>query len=179
MKKIEQLNLLGIHPTNEYFWNLPVSKLVEKTLQNGQGVLTDTGALACDTGKFTGRSPKDKYIVKDAITEDFIWWGDVNHPFSTKDFDSLYKRVTEFLSHRDIYIKDVQAGSKKEYQLNVRVITETPWQSLFAHNLFLRPSKKDLETFEHDWLILAAPEFKAEPEIDKTRQSNWRERLYW
>lgn len=173
MKKIEQLNLLGIHPTNEYFWNLPVSKLVEKTLQNGQGVLTDTGALACDTGKFTGRSPKDKYIVKDAITEDSIWWGDVNHPFSTKNFDSLYKRVTEFLSHRDIYIKDVQAGSKKEYQLNVRVITETPWQSLFAHNLFLRPSKKDLETFEHDWLILAAPEFKAEPEIDKTRQSNF------
>ncbi|MFD2915666.1 phosphoenolpyruvate carboxykinase (ATP) [Psychroserpens luteus] len=173
MKKIEQLNALGINPRKEYFWNLPVSKLVEHTLQRKQGVLTSTGALACDTGEFTGRSPKDKYIVKDSVTEDSIWWGNVNHPFSTEDFDNLYNRVTAFLSDREIYIKDAQAGSKKEYQLNVRVITETPWQSLFVNNLFLRPSKKELETFEHEWLILAAPEFKADPEIDKTRQHNF------
>lgn len=173
MKKIEQLNAIGIQPKKEYFWNLPVSKLVAQTLQKKQGVLTNTGALACDTGEFTGRSPKDKYIVKDSTTEDSVWWGDVNHPFSTEDFDKLYNRVTAFLSDKDIYIKDVQAGSKKEYQLNVRVITETPWQSLFANNLFLRPSKKELETFEHEWLILAAPEFKADPKRDKTRQHNF------
>jgi len=173
MKIIEQLNAIGIHPAKEYFWNLPVSKLVEQILQNKQGSLTSTGALACDTGAFTGRSPKDKYIVRDSITEDSIWWGKVNHPFSTEDFDRLYNRVTAFLSHREIYIKDVRAGSKKDYQLNVRVITETPWQSLFANNLFLRPSEKELETFEHEWLILAAPDFKADPKIDKTRQHNF------
>ncbi|MGM0407596.1 MAG: phosphoenolpyruvate carboxykinase (ATP) [Bacteroidota bacterium] len=173
MKRIEQLNAIGIYPTKKYFWNLPVSKLVTHTLQKEQGELTSKGALASNTGEFTGRSPKDKYIVKDSNTEDSIWWGNVNHPFTTEDFDSLYNRVTAFLSEREIYIKDVQAASKKEYQLNVRVITETPWQSLFANNLFLRPSEKDLKNFEHEWLILAAPEFKADPEIDKTRQHNF------
>ncbi|MCK0131278.1 phosphoenolpyruvate carboxykinase (ATP) [Flavobacteriaceae bacterium F08102] len=173
MTKIEQLKALGIEPTKEFYWNLPVSTLVSHTLQNKQGVLTNTGALACDTGEFTGRSPKDKFIVKDAVTEDTVWWGDVNHPFATEDFDQLYERVTSFLAQREIYVKDVQAGSKKEYQLNVRVITENPWQSLFAHNLFLRPSAAELASFEHEWLILAAPGFKADPKRDKTRQHNF------
>lgn len=173
MKNVAQLQSLGINPTKQYYWNLPVSTLVAHTLQKKQGVLTSTGALACDTGEFTGRSPKDKYIVKDSITEDSIWWGDVNHPFLSEDFDALYDRVTAFLSQKELYIKDVQAASKKEYQLNVRVITENPWQSLFANNLFLRPSEEELETFEHDWLILAAPEFKADPQRDHTRQENF------
>jgi len=173
MKNKKDLIAVGISTTQPCYWNLPVSKLVEHTLQKKQGVLTNTGALACDTGEFTGRSPKDKYIVKDDITENTVWWGEVNHPFAAEDFDRLYNRVTNFLSTKALYIKDVHAGSKKEYQLNVRVITENPWQSLFAHNLFLRPTKEELASFEHEWLIVAAPEFKADPAIDKTRQHNF------
>jgi len=173
MKNIEQLKNIGINSTKKLNWNLSELKLITKTITERQGVITSTGALACDTGEFTGRSPKDKYVVKDEKTTDSIWWGEVNHPFSPEDFDKLYNRVTTHLSDRDIYVKDVYACAKKEYQLNIRVITENPWQSLFVNNLFLRPTEKELETFQHEWLILVAPEFKANPEIDKTRQHNF------
>ncbi|KIA93063.1 phosphoenolpyruvate carboxykinase [Flavobacterium sp. KMS] len=173
MKNTEQLKNIGIKSNKEIFWNLPELKLVTHTVKKKQGIITSSGALACDTGEFTGRSPKDKYIVRDEKTKDSVWWGEVNHPFLPEDFDKLYDRVTVHLSNRAIYIKDVYACAKKEYQLNVRVITDNPWQSLFVNNLFLRPIEKELETFQHEWLILVAPEFKAEPKIDKTRQHNF------
>jgi phosphoenolpyruvate carboxykinase (ATP) len=173
IKHIEQLKSIGINASKKIHWNLSELILVTQTVNRQQGVLTSSGALACDTGEFTGRSPKDKYIVKDEKTADSVWWGDINHPFAPEDFDNLYNRVTDFLSSEELYVKDVYACAKKEYQLKARVITQTPWQSLFAHNLFLRPSEKELESFEHEWLILAAPEFKADPIIDKTRQHNF------
>lgn len=173
MRNREQIKNIGINSTKNLHWNLSPLKLVTQTINKNQGILTDTGAVACDTGKFTGRSPKDKYIVKDEKTTDSVWWGEVNQPFTTKDFDNLYNRVTTYLSSTDLYVKDVYACAKKDYRLDIRVITENPWQSLFANNLFLRPSEKELENFRHEWLILVAPEFKADPEIDKTRQSNF------
>ena len=173
MKHAEQLKSIGIKASKKIHWNLSGLLLVTQTINRQQGILTSSGALACDTGEFTGRSPKDKYIVKDQKTADSIWWGDVNHPFAPEDFDSLYNRVADFLSNEELYVKDVYACAKKEYRLNARVITQTPWQSLFANNLFLRPSEKELEAFEPEWLILAAPEFKADPIIDKTRQHNF------
>ncbi|KAF2508676.1 phosphoenolpyruvate carboxykinase (ATP) [Flavobacterium zhairuonense] len=173
MKHIEQLKGIGINASKTIHWNLSELILVTQTVNRQQGVITSSGALACDTGEFTGRSPKDKYIVKDEKTTDSIWWGDANHPFAPQDFDNLYNRVTDFLSNEELYVKDVYACAKKEYQLKARVITQNPWQSLFAHNLFLRPSEKELETFEHEWLVLVAPEFKADPIIDKTRQHNF------
>ena len=108
----QKLSEVGITAKNNIFWNLPVSELVTKTLQNKQGVLTSTGALMCNTGEYTGRSPKDKYVVKDAITENTVWWGDVNHPFSPQDFDKLYDKVTNFIGNKEIYVKDVYAGAK-------------------------------------------------------------------
>lgn len=173
MEYIEHLKNIGIQPAKEVFWNLSEPQLISQTLRNGEGITTSSGALACDTGEFTGRSPKDKYVVKDEKTSDSVWWGEVNHPFSPEDFDRLYERVTAHLSDRDIYVKDVYACAKPEYRLNIRVITENPWQSLFANNLFLRPDKEELKTFNKEWLILAAPNFKADPEIDKTRQHNF------
>ena len=116
MKNIEQLKNIGINSTKKLNWNLSELKLITKTITERQGVITSTGALACDTGEFTGRSPKDKYVVKDEKTTDSIWWGEVNHPFSPEDFDKLYNRVTTHLSDRDIYVKDVYACAKKEYQ---------------------------------------------------------------
>ncbi|MBW8523784.1 phosphoenolpyruvate carboxykinase (ATP) [Chryseobacterium chendengshani] len=173
MEYLEQLKDLGINNTKEVYWNLSVSQLIAQTLKKSQGVITRSGALACDTGEFTGRSPKDKYIVKDENTTDSIWWGEVNHPFLPEDFDRLYSSVAAHLSARDIYVKDAYACAKSEYQLNIRVVTEKPWQSLFVNNLFLRPTDKELETFHHEWLILVAPEFRAVPEVDKTRQHNF------
>lgn len=155
------------------YWNLSVPELVEETIHRGQGVLTDSGALACDTGEFTGRSPKDKYIVKDSKTEKTVWWGEVNTPFNCNDFDAIYNRVTAYLAGKEIFIRDTYACASPEYRLNIRVVTEYPWQNIFANNLFLRPTKDEIFNFKHDWLIVAAPGFHAKPAIDKTRQHNF------
>lgn len=170
MEKLKQLEKIGINPLKLY-WNLTESELITQTLIKKQGTLTSTGSLA--TGEFNGRTPKDKYIVQDSLTADTIWWSDVNHPLSPDDYDSLYDRLTAFLSNGELYVKDIYTCVRKEYQLNLRVITQTPWQSLFANNLFLRPSEKELAPFEHEWLVLAAPEFKANPEEDKTGGHNF------
>lgn len=173
MEYLEFLRNIGIIPNKEVYWNLCEPQLISQTLKKGQGIITRSGALACDTGEFTGRSPKDKYIVMDDKTKESIWWGDANHSFSPEDFERLYDSVIAHLSDKDIYVRDAYACAKLEYRLNIKVITETPWSNLFVNNLFLRPTEKELETFQHEWLILNAPEFKAIPEIHKTRQHNF------
>jgi phosphoenolpyruvate carboxykinase (ATP) len=173
MEYLKSLRNIGIIPDKEVYWNLSEPQLISQTLKRGQGVITSSGALACDTGEFTGRSPKDKYIVMDDTTKDSIWWGEVNHPFSPEDFERLYDSVIAHLSNRDIYVRDAYACAKPEYRLNIKVITETPWSNLFVNNLFLRPTEKELGTLQHEWLILNAPEFRAIPEIHKTRQHNF------
>src|ERR1019366_110629 len=135
--------------------------------------LTDTGALAVDTGEFTGRSPKDKFVVYDGITKDTIWWGDVNYKFDTEKFDNLYNRVTAYLSGKEVYVRDCFACADLSYRLNIRVVTESPWANLFANNLFLRPTREEILTFKNDWTIIQAPGFKASPAIDGTRQHNF------
>lgn len=170
---MKALQNIGITPSKRVNWNLPVSTLITQSILNKQGVFTSKGALACNTGEFSGRSPKDKFIVTDDLTKDTIWWGEINQPFDTKDFDKLYDKVTEHLSKEELYIRDVYACAKDKYKLNVRVVTQNPWQSLFVNNLFLRPNDEELDFFKHDWLILVAPEFKANPKVDKTRQHNF------
>ncbi|WP_333597028.1 phosphoenolpyruvate carboxykinase (ATP) [Chryseobacterium flavum] len=173
MEYLESLKNIGIIPDKEVYWNLSEPQLISQTLRKSQGVITSSGALACDSGEFTGRSPKDKYIVMDYETKDSVWWGEVNHPFMPEDFERLYMDVTTHLSGRDIYVRDAYACAKQEYRLNLKVVTETPWANLFVNNLFLRPAKHELAAFEHEWLILCAPEFKAIPEIHKTRRHNF------
>jgi len=154
-------------------WNLNVSELIQKTIISKQGKLTSSGALACDTGVFTGRSPKDKYIVRDENTENTVWWGDVNNEFSVENYNTLYARMQAFMKDKEIYVKDCIACSIDKYKLNIRLISETAWHSLFAHNLFLRLSKSELENFIADWNIICLPNFLAVPDIDKTRSSNF------
>src|SRR5881396_51 len=100
---------LGLKNVAAAYWNLSPAELVEETLLRGEGVLTDTGALAIDTGEFTGRSPKDKFVVYDNITKDSIWWGDVNFKFDTEKFNKLYDRVTAYLSGKEVYVRDSYA----------------------------------------------------------------------
>jgi phosphoenolpyruvate carboxykinase (ATP) len=164
---------IGLKNLGTQFWNLTPSELIEDSIIIGEGILTDTGALAIETGEFTGRSPKDRFIVRDEITNDKVWWGDVNIDFSPEKFDALYSRMNEFLKEKDVYVRDVFACADDAYRMNIRVITELPWSNLFAYNMFLRPTDSELQDFKPDWHVLCVPSFKADPAIDGTRQHNF------
>jgi phosphoenolpyruvate carboxykinase (ATP) len=164
---------IGLKNLANEFWNLSPAELIEDCILQGDGMLTDTGALAIETGEFTGRSPKDRYIVSDAITESEVWWGDVNIAYSPDKFDALHQKMVSHLEKQDIYVRDVFACADNEYRMNIRVVTETPWSNLFAYNMFLRPSNDELSQLIPDWHILCVPSFMAIPEEDGTRQSNF------
>ena len=154
-------------------YQLSPEELHQITIEKGQGVETSTGALAVNTGEFTGRSPKDRFIVEDEITKDKVWWGDINIPFHADKFDALYDKVVDYLSGKEVYARDSYACSDDKYRLNIRVVNEFPWSNLFAYNMFLRPEEEELENFAEDWLVVNAPGFMADPEIDGTRQHNF------
>lgn len=170
---MSQLSYLGINNPSNLFWNLTPEELTRHTIEKNQGTTNDTGALVVMTGEFTGRSPKDKFIVKDAITENHIDWANANFniPFSSENFDKLYDKVVAYLDAKDIYSRDCEACADPSYKLNVRVVTEYPWSNMFAYNMFIRP--KDTTNFAADWHVICAPGFKADPNVDGTRQSNF------
>lgn len=173
-KKNPSANLAGIGLNVAVaHWNLSPEELSKKTIELGQGELNDTGALCVSTGKFTGRSPKDKFTVKDAITEHSVDWGDVNIPFAPDAFDKLYDKVCAYMSGREVWVRDSYACADPKYRLNIRVVNETPWANLFCNDLFLRPTAQEIETQNPDWLILQAPGFLADPATDGTRQGNF------
>ncbi|MDX1601815.1 MAG: phosphoenolpyruvate carboxykinase (ATP) [Salinimicrobium sediminis] len=157
----------------EIHYQLSPEELHEITIEKGQGVEASSGALAVNTGEFTGRSPKDRFIVKDEITKDKVWWGDINLPFDPEKFDALYNKVTDYLSGKEIFARDSYACADDDYRLNIRVINEYPWSNLFAYNMFLRPEESELKDFKEDWLVVNAPGFMADPEVDGTRQHNF------
>lgn len=153
--------------------NLSSEELIQEALRRNEGNLTDTEALAASTGKFTGRSPKDKFVVKDSTTADSVWWGDVNQPIDPKYFDGLFDKILNHYEGKELYIRDSYACADPSYRLNIRVVTESAYQNLFANNLFLRPTAEEAENQEPEWLILAAPSFQADPAVDGTRQGNF------
>jgi len=148
--------------------NLSTPKLVETAIQNNEGMLSSCGALVSDTGKRTGRSPKDKFAVKDAITENKVAWGSVNLPFSAGKFDALYLRVLEYLAGKKIYVQDLFCGADPKYQLPIQVINEYAWHNLFVRQLFIRPTAEELKTHKPDFTIVSAPSFLADPKRDGT-----------
>lgn len=167
------LDKLGVNQYEQVFWNLPPAELVEHTLAAGLGTLTDSGALAIDTGEFTGRSPKDRFFVKDAITADSVDWNAINQPIEGKYFDQLWEKMTKYIANKTLYARDAIACADDNYKLNVRVVTEEAWQNIFVNNLFIRPTQEALASFTPDWHILAIPTFKADPAVDGTRQHNF------
>lgn len=166
------LDELGIKNASIHY-QLSANELHDLTIQSGQGIENSTGALAINTGTFTGRSPQDRFIVKDNITEDKVWWGNVNIPFESDTFDALLKKVTAYLSNKEVFVRDTFVCADPNYKLNVRVITETAWANLFCLNMFLRPTKNELYDFEPEWTVICAPNFKADPTVDGTRQENF------
>lgn len=164
---------IGLENLGNQFWNLTPAELVEDIVILGQGMLTDTGAIAIETGEFTGRSPKDRFVVCDAKTENSVWWGDINIKFTPEKFDALFDKMKSYISESDIYVRDAYACADEKFKLNIRVVTETPWSNMFASNMFLRPTDAELENFNPEWHVVCVPSFEADPETDGTRQKNF------
>lgn len=163
---IEKLGI--IHPKAVYR-NLSPADLTQAALRRGEGVLSDTGAIVVNTGKYTGRSPKDKYIVDSEGVHDQINWGSVNVPISREAFNQIKGKMAAYLQDREIYIFDGFAGADPQCTKKFRIINELASENLFIRNLLIRPSKEELENFgDADFTIIAAPGFKCIPEIDGT-----------
>jgi len=167
---VPDLGYLKLHG-QEFFYQLSPGELTTIALDNGEGTLSRSGALVVKTGKFTGRSPKDRFIVKDQVTDKKVWWSDVNISFSEDGFNNLYTKLISYLKGKNLFVRDGSLCAEERYRLNVRTISETAYQNLFAHNLFLRTDPAGSENPE--WTIIAAPGFFANPLEDGTRQSNF------
>lgn len=161
-----QLTELGLQTMGNVYYNYSVARLVEMALLRGEGELAANGALVVKTGERTGRSPNDKYIIKDNVTEDKVWWGNVNKPTDKTKAAHLFEKINAYLKDKDLFAFDAFCGADKKYQLPVRVITEKAWHSLFAETLFIRPTVADLADFKPGFTIINAGDLKLDPEKD-------------
>lgn len=172
MKSSSPLRYLGLYNPNIQY-QLTQHQLVDCALERNEGSLADSGALAVDTGKFTGRSPKDRFIVDDHISHDQVWWGNINYKLDGGRFMALCRKMQAYLNKLDVlFVRDCRVCADEQYHMDVRVITETAYQNLFAHHLFIRPEKADISQ-RPGWTVVAAPGFEADPETDGTRQKNF------
>ena len=167
------LGSIGLTGVGNAYWNIDASKLADETVKRGMGDLADSGALSIKTGEFTGRSPKDRFIVKDEKTADVVWWGDINIPFEAEKFDQLHGKIIQYLEGKDVWVRDAYACADTDFRLNLRVVTEYPWSNIFANNMFLRLKESEIADFSPEWQIICAPGFMADPAVDGTRQHNF------
>ncbi|HLQ49347.1 MAG TPA: phosphoenolpyruvate carboxykinase (ATP), partial [Candidatus Dormibacteraeota bacterium] len=149
--------------------NLSVAELYEDAIRAGEGLLAAAGPLVVRTGKHTGRSPEDKFIVDEPSSHDKIWWGTVNRPISEEHYDALRVRLVDYLGARDLYAQDCFIGAHPAHRRSLRVYTETAWASIFARNLFRRPSQADLAAFAPNFTIIDVPSFQADPATEGVR----------
>lgn len=163
----------GLTNLNEVFWNLPTPSLYEKILIRGEGRLSHLGPITVRTGHHTGRSADDKFIVREPGTENDIWWGAVNPPIAEERFDYLHKRMAMHLQTQDIYVQDCFVGADPEYRLPVRVITQYAWHSLFARNMFIQATPRELKTHVPEFTVINVPGFHASPKLDGTNSETF------
>ena len=164
----------GVTSVRTAYWNLPLEGLQEEAVFRGEGVTAAGGPFIAHTGKHTGRSANDKFVVKHADSEGNVWWGTYNRPFDGAKFDGLFERMVGYFNDKDVFVQDVYAGSDEAYRLNVRFITEQAWHSMFIRNMFILPeSAEDYAGFIPDFTIVCAPGFKADPSIDGTRSETF------
>ena len=166
-KFLSQISNFGINPSKIYR-NLSTEELVESAVSKKEGVINSTGSLSVNTGKYTGRSPDDRFIVLDDVTRETIDWGKINHQFSSDKFSSLLEKMKDFVDNKELFVFDGFVGADQETRLPIRVINDHAWQSLFARQLFIRPSNEELENHTPEFTILCINEFEAIPEIDGT-----------
>lgn len=164
---------LGIKNIDNVHYQSTPEELIQDTLRLGEGVLNDTGALVIRTGEFTGRSPKDKFIVKDEITANTINWNDFNLAIDAGSFEKIFHQVVDYLNHQpELWVRDCYACADPRYRLNIRVVTEKPSSNLFAYNMFLRPTEEELDSFKPQWQVIAAPGLRLDSKVCGTRQHN-------
>ena len=156
------LEKLGLKNLGNIYRNLSVQELVEHEVSRGKGKLGPNGSLIVSTGKFTGRSPKDKFFVAEASTEENLWWGPVNKQITNEAFQTLKGSVADALSDHDLYVFDGYCGADKKYQMPIRIVTKKPWHAHFVRNMFIRPKAEELEDFEPEFTILNACDFTAD-----------------
>ncbi|MFN7249847.1 MAG: phosphoenolpyruvate carboxykinase (ATP) [Anaerobacillus sp.] len=173
MEKNYVISLEKVLKSTNVHRNLSVPQLVEVAIKRGEGRLTNTGALLVTTGKYTGRSPKDKYIVNEPSIADKIAWGNVNQPFEQEKFVTLYNEVLHYLSDKELFVFDGYAGADELYSLPISVVNEFAWHNLFAHQLFIRPSKDDLAHHKPHFTVVSAPGFKANPDLHGTKSETF------
>ena len=159
----------GIAVRGRIYWHPTTSQLYEHALARGDARLAEGGALVVDTGAHTGRSPKDKFIVREPGSESRIWWGEVNAEISEANFERLRDMVTERLGESDVYVVDAFAGADPAHRIAVRVVSESPWHALFAKTLFIEPTAAELAEMEPEALVLHAPSVSADPAEHGTR----------
>jgi phosphoenolpyruvate carboxykinase (ATP) len=165
---------LGIEGAGTVYWNLPPAALYEHAVRRGEALIAAEGPLAATTGKHTGRSPNDKFMVKEPGTEGDIWWGEVNRPFEIERFERLLGRVKEHLAGRDLYVFEGYAGADPRYRLPVRVVTEYAWHNLFARNMFIREEDPEvLARFRPGFTVLDVASFQGDPARDGIRSSTF------
>jgi len=153
--------------------NLSPAALYEEAIRRGEASVVSSGALTAETGKHTGRSPRDKFFVKEPTSQDAIWWHPGNQPIASAKFDQLLARMEQFIASHDVYTQDVFACADPRFRLRVRVITEQAWHSLFARNLFIRPNAEELMDFEPDFTVISLPSVHADPKADGTHSETF------
>jgi len=164
--RTDGLAALGMKNLGQVYRNLSAPKLIEHALARKEGILVSNGAFCVKTGKYTGRSPHDKFIVAEPNTQDEVHWNEFNVPISEENFNRLYRRVLSYVQGRDLFIFDGYVGADPGYQMGVRVINELASQNLFAHQIFLRPSKEELKHHHPDITVIAVPGLQGDPDID-------------
>ena len=137
------LEALGLGNLGTQYWNLPSEALYEEIIFRREGTLVHQGPLVVETGDHTARAAQDKFIVREPTSEDHVWWGEYNRPFSSDRFQTVLGRAMGYLQGRDVFIQDCLAGADPDYRMPIRIVTELAWHSLFARNMFLRPESPD------------------------------------
>jgi phosphoenolpyruvate carboxykinase (ATP) len=163
------LDIHGISTRGDVFWNLSPAELIEEAIRRGEGEMVATGPFNANTSPHTGRSPNDRYVVREPSSEGEVWWGKVNVAFEPDAYDALREEVVAYLGGQDLFVRDMWAGADESYRIGVRVVTPNAWHNLFAFNMFRRPEEGELEEMEPDFTVIHAPEFEADPERHGTR----------
>ncbi|HET7790199.1 MAG TPA: phosphoenolpyruvate carboxykinase [Gemmatimonadales bacterium] len=167
------LDLAGLPPQHEVHWNLTPPELYEHALRRGEGMVAEGGPFCAVTTPHTGRSPKDKFVVRESSSEGDIWWGNVNQPIAEEHFERLRQDVIRHLSGQELFVRDLFAGADPNYRVPVRFVTPSAWHALFVYNMFLRPSIPDLRAFVPGFQVLHAPEFHADPSVHGTKSGTF------
>lgn len=172
LKSLAMIRKYGLNPKKLYS-NLSVPELVEFSIHRKEAVLSHTGSLSVQTGKFTGRSPDDRYIVQDNITKKTVNWGKVNHPISDENFNSIFERMKKFVRNKELFLFNGFVGADNEARLPISIITDKAWQSLFANQIFIKPTKEEIKKHKSKVVLLALNDFKSIPKKDSTNSETF------